>query len=164
MQVARRKLGKKTHPNHGGHHCLMGAMVPSPRHCRIEQLANMLRKKSMPLKLENIIVFYNVFIIHFKARRIINVPCLSVCGLRGAESCIILSAGGAETIILSAGGAESMMLSVCAESMIVSALPAQSMILSGPCDCFITLLQYHAKSSAVGGNKKKQSAILKIAD
>jgi hypothetical protein len=30
---------------------------PSPRHRRIQQLANMLRDKSMSLKLENIIVF-----------------------------------------------------------------------------------------------------------
>jgi hypothetical protein len=35
----------------------MAAMKPSPRHCRIQQLANMLRDKSMSLKLENIIVF-----------------------------------------------------------------------------------------------------------
>jgi hypothetical protein len=35
----------------------MAAMVPSPWHHRIQQLANMLRKKSMLLKLENIIVF-----------------------------------------------------------------------------------------------------------
>ncbi len=32
-------------------------MVPSPLHCHIQQLANMLRNKSMSLKLENIIVF-----------------------------------------------------------------------------------------------------------
>jgi hypothetical protein len=35
----------------------MAAMVPSPWHHRIQQLANMLRNKSMSLKLENIIVF-----------------------------------------------------------------------------------------------------------
>jgi hypothetical protein len=35
----------------------MTAMVPSPWHCRIQQLANMLRNKSMSLKLEKIIVF-----------------------------------------------------------------------------------------------------------
>jgi hypothetical protein len=57
MQLARRKLGKNTHPNHGCRHRPMAAMVPSPRHCRIQQLANMLRNKSMSLKLENIIVF-----------------------------------------------------------------------------------------------------------
>ncbi len=34
----------------------MAAMVPSPRHRRIQQLANMLRDKSMLLKLDNIIV------------------------------------------------------------------------------------------------------------
>jgi hypothetical protein len=35
----------------------MAAMVLSPRHHCIQQLANMLRDKSMSLKLENIIVF-----------------------------------------------------------------------------------------------------------
>jgi hypothetical protein len=55
-QLARRKLAKKTHPNHGGRHCPMAAMVPSPRHRCIQKLANMLRNKSMLLRLENIIV------------------------------------------------------------------------------------------------------------
>ncbi len=82
--------------------------------------------------------FYYVFISYFKAQCIVDAPCLSVGGLRGAE--IILSAGGAETIILSAGGNESMMLSACAESMIVSAPPAASMILSAPFDRVIMLL------------------------
>jgi hypothetical protein len=57
MRLARQKLGKCTHPNHGGRHCLMAAMVPSPRHRCIQQLANKLCNKSMLLKLENIIVF-----------------------------------------------------------------------------------------------------------
>jgi hypothetical protein len=57
LQLARWKLGKKTHPDHGGRHCPMAAMAPSPQHRRIQQLANMLRNKSMSLKLENIIVF-----------------------------------------------------------------------------------------------------------
>jgi hypothetical protein len=35
----------------------MATMVPSPWHHYIQQLANMLRDKSMLLKLENIIVF-----------------------------------------------------------------------------------------------------------
>jgi hypothetical protein len=56
-QLARWKQGKKNQPNHGGRHCPMVAIVPSPRHCRIQQLANMLRDKSMSVKLENIIVF-----------------------------------------------------------------------------------------------------------
>ncbi len=56
-RLPRQKLGKNTHPNHGGRHCLMAAMVPSPRHRRIQQLANMLGDKSMTLKLENIIAF-----------------------------------------------------------------------------------------------------------
>jgi hypothetical protein len=57
MQLVRQKLGKNTHPNHGGRHCPMAAMVPSPRHRRIQQLANMMCDKSMLLKLKNIIVF-----------------------------------------------------------------------------------------------------------
>jgi hypothetical protein len=57
MQLARQNLGKNTHPNYGGRHCLMAAMVPSLQHRCIQQLANMLHDKSMLLKLENIIVF-----------------------------------------------------------------------------------------------------------
>jgi hypothetical protein len=57
MQLARWQLGKKTQPNHGGRHRPMAAMVSSPQHHHIQQLANMLRNKSMSLKLENIIVF-----------------------------------------------------------------------------------------------------------
>jgi hypothetical protein len=57
MQLSRQKLGKKTHPNHGGHHRLTAAMVPSSRHCHIQQSANMVCNKSMLLKLENIFVF-----------------------------------------------------------------------------------------------------------
>jgi hypothetical protein len=56
-QLARQKLGKKIHPNHGSRHSPTAAMVPSSRHGHIQQLANMLRNKSMLLKLENIIVF-----------------------------------------------------------------------------------------------------------
>jgi hypothetical protein len=56
-RLARRKLGKKTHPNHGGHHCPTAAMMPSSQHRQVQQLANMLRNKSMLLKLENITVF-----------------------------------------------------------------------------------------------------------
>jgi hypothetical protein len=41
----------------------MAAMVPSHQHCCIKQLANMLRNKSMVLKLEKNIVFtiYELF-------------------------------------------------------------------------------------------------------
>jgi hypothetical protein len=55
MQLARRKLGKK--PNHGGRYRPTAAMVPSSRHHHTQQLANILRNKSMLIKLENIIVF-----------------------------------------------------------------------------------------------------------
>jgi hypothetical protein len=61
MQLARQKLVKKTHPNHGGRHCPMAAMVPSPRHRRIQQLANILRDKFMPLKLVNIIFLLLIY-------------------------------------------------------------------------------------------------------
>jgi hypothetical protein len=58
MQLAWQKLGKKNpHPNYGSCHRPMAAMVPSSQHRHVQQLANMLRNKSMPLKLENIIVF-----------------------------------------------------------------------------------------------------------
>jgi hypothetical protein len=56
MRLARRTLGKKTHPNHGSRHPPTAAMVPSSQHRRIQQLANMLRDNSTSLKLENIIV------------------------------------------------------------------------------------------------------------
>ena len=78
-QLARRKLGKNSHPNHGGRHCPTAAMVPAPQHCRIQQLANMLCDKSMLLKLENIVVL--LFISYFKAQCIVDALCLCVCGL-----------------------------------------------------------------------------------
>jgi hypothetical protein len=53
--ISRQKLGIKTPFNHDSRHCPTTAtMVPSLWHHRIQQLANMLRDKSMPLKLENI--------------------------------------------------------------------------------------------------------------
>ncbi len=98
--------------------------------------------------------FYYVFISYFKAQCIVNALCVSVCGLHGAESIIIL-AGGDESNILSAGGTESMMLSAYAESIIISAPPAVTTILSVPFDCVLRcLLQYQANSGAAGGNKK----------
>jgi hypothetical protein len=98
--------------------------------------------------------FYCVFTIsYFKAQRIVKAPCLSACGLRGAES-IILSAGGAGTVILSAGSAESMILSACAESMIVSVPPAESMILSALRDGVIMLLSCKQRHGRVGAMKK----------
>jgi hypothetical protein len=69
MQLARQKLGKNTHSNHGGRHCQMAPMVPSLWHRRIQQLANMLRDKSMSLKLDNILVFtmYSLAILRHNA-------------------------------------------------------------------------------------------------
>jgi hypothetical protein len=92
-----------------------GAHPPASPHTTISQHA---ARQVHVVKTSEYYCFYYVFTSYFKAR-CINAPCLSVCGLRGAESIIILSAGGAETIILSAGGTERMMLSACAESMIV---------------------------------------------
>ncbi len=139
--LARQKLAKKTHPNHDGCCCPMAAMVPSPRHCCIQQLANMLRNKSV-IKIREYYCFYYVFISYFKAQRIIGAPCLSVCGLHQQAALRVSYSQRAvlsKSIILSAGGAESMMLSACAESMIVSAGPADSMIISVPFDHVITL-------------------------
>jgi hypothetical protein len=56
MQLARQKPGKKTHPNHGGRHRPMAAMVPSSRHCHMQQLAKCCAT-SLSLKLKNIFVF-----------------------------------------------------------------------------------------------------------
>jgi hypothetical protein len=144
-RLARQKLGKKNTPQswwpplpYGRH----GALL---RHCRIDQLANMLHDNLMSLKLENIIVF--LLISYFKAQHIVTTPCLHVCKLPvgGAES-IILSTGSAESMMLSAcpesmllSVPESMMLSACAESLIVSVPPAESMILSAPFDHVIML-------------------------
>jgi hypothetical protein len=61
-------------------------MVPSPQHRHIQQSANMLRDKSMLLKLENIIVFTTIFISYFKARRIVGVPGLCVFQLQMMET------------------------------------------------------------------------------
>jgi hypothetical protein len=44
----------------------MAAMVPSPRHRHIQQLANMLRDKSV-VKTREYYCFYYVFISYFKA-------------------------------------------------------------------------------------------------
>jgi hypothetical protein len=103
----------------------MAAMVPSPPHHHIQQLASMLCNKSMLLKLENIIVFTMYFLSYFKARCIIDAPCLSVCGLH-------------QRAALRVSYSQREMLSACAESMIVSAPPAESMILLAPFDSVIT--------------------------
>jgi hypothetical protein len=116
-----------------GHH---GALPLAPPHTTISQHA---ARQVYVVKTREYYCFYYVFISHLKAQRIVNATCLSIYGLRSAES-IILSAGGAETILLSAGGAESMMFSACAESMMLSVLPAECMILSALFDRVITIL------------------------
>jgi hypothetical protein len=82
-----------------GHH---GALPLAPPHTTISHHA---AQQVYVVKTREYYCFYYVFISYFEARRIVNMPCLSVCGLRGIES-NILSAGSIETIILSVGGAE----------------------------------------------------------
>ncbi len=77
-RLARQKLGKKTHPNHGGRHRHMAAMVPPPRRRCIHQSANILCDKSMSLKLKNIIVLL-LFISYVKSRRIVDTLCRCAC-------------------------------------------------------------------------------------
>jgi hypothetical protein len=71
----------------------------------------MLCNKSMPLKLENIIVFPIVFISYFKSQCIVGVLCLCFCGLHQRAA---LRVSYSKQAVLS------MMLSVFAESMILS--------------------------------------------
>ncbi len=118
-----------------GHH---GALPPAPPYTTISQHAV---QQVYVVKTREYCCFYYIFISYFKARRIVDVPCLGVCSAGGAESSI-LSAGGTESIILSAGGAETMMHSACAECMIVSAPPPESMILLALFDCVIMLTRY----------------------
>jgi hypothetical protein len=141
-QLARRKLGKNTHPNHGGRLCPMTTMVPSPRHHRIQQLANMLRDKSMLLKLENIIVFtvYLLAILWHDAPLMHRTWVYAGC----AALRVSYSQWAALRLLLSVGSAASMMLSACTESMIVSAPPAASMILSALFCHVINTTYYHA--------------------
>ncbi len=156
-RLARWKLGKNTHPNHGGHHRPTAAMVPPPWHHRIKQLANMLHDKSV-VKTREYYCYYYVFISYFMARRIVNAPCLSFCGLRQRAALrVSYSQQAALRIILSAGGSESMIRSAYAESMIISALPPVSMILSALVDCVITLstrVSHQQRRGRVGAMNK----------
>jgi len=56
MRLARRKLGKKIHPDHGGRRRPMATMAPRSRRWGITKLANTLRDKSVPLNLEYIFI------------------------------------------------------------------------------------------------------------
>ena len=56
----------------------MAAMVPSSQYHHIQQLANMMHDKSVMKTKINIVL---LFISYFKARCIVNVLCLCVCGL-----------------------------------------------------------------------------------
>ncbi len=59
-QLARWKLGKKIHPDHGGRRDTMAAMAPRSQCWGITKLANILRDKSLPLNLEYIFII-NIF-------------------------------------------------------------------------------------------------------
>jgi hypothetical protein len=63
MQLTRQKLGKKTHPDHGGRRRPTATMVPFSWRRGIQQSANMLRDNYMSLKIENIfdITIYYLF-------------------------------------------------------------------------------------------------------
>jgi hypothetical protein len=118
-----------------------GTHPPAPPHITISQHA---AQQVYDIKTRENYSFYYVFISYFKAQRIVDVPCLSVCRLCSAES-IILSVGSDETITLRGRcldyhALSAMMLSACAESMIVSVPPAESMILSALCDPVIMLI------------------------
>ena len=56
MRWARRKLGKKIHPDHGGRRRPMAAMAPRSRRWGITKLANTLHDKSVPLNLKYILI------------------------------------------------------------------------------------------------------------
>jgi hypothetical protein len=64
MQLPRRKLGKKIHPNHGGRHHPTAAMAPYSRRRGKQQSANILHSKFMLLKLGLVIVINLNLTIH----------------------------------------------------------------------------------------------------
>ena len=60
VQLAKRKLGKKIHPDHGSRQRPPAAMVTPPRHQVIRQSSNIIlsiRDKYMSLNLDNNVVF-----------------------------------------------------------------------------------------------------------
>jgi hypothetical protein len=97
MQLARQKLGKKTHPNHGGCHCPTVAMVPSSWHHHIQQLANMLCDKSVVKTRKYYCFYYLLAIFRHDASSTHRQGAVPVCFR-------VVSVGGTESIILSAGG------------------------------------------------------------
>jgi hypothetical protein len=64
MQLARWKLGKKIHPDHGGRCHLTAAMAPHSRRRGKQQSANILHSKFMSLKLGLVIVININLTIH----------------------------------------------------------------------------------------------------
>jgi hypothetical protein len=64
MRLARWKLGKKIHPNHGGRRHPMAAMAPHSRRRGKQQSANILHSKCMSLKLGLFIVININLTIH----------------------------------------------------------------------------------------------------
>ena len=82
-QLARCKLVKKTHPNHGGRRRPTAAMVPRPRRRRTQQSANMISDKSVLFKVEDVI--FLLFISYVMARHVIEASStrrVCVCLLR----------------------------------------------------------------------------------
>ncbi len=135
----------------------MATMVPSPRHCRIQQLANMLRNKSSLLKLENTIasIFITLAILRHDAL-LMHRACVFASCVNGQHwEYHTLSGRRWEYCSLSKRHWEyNMMLSACAESMIVSALSAESMWYN---TLSAVWLCYYANSGAMGGYKKNNS-------
>jgi hypothetical protein len=68
-QLARQKLGKKIHPNHGDRQRPTAAMVTPPRRRVIRQSPNMIRDKSMLLKLDSNVVFNTLALFKGAAHR-----------------------------------------------------------------------------------------------
>ena len=79
-QLTRRKLGKKIHPDHGGRQRPTAAMVTPPRRRIIRQSPNMIRDKSMSLKLDNIIVYTINKLFKDTAHRRRVMPVFDGCG------------------------------------------------------------------------------------
>ncbi len=68
-QLARRKLGKKIHPDNGGRQRPTAAMVTPPWRRVIRQSPKMIRDKSMSLKLDSNVVFNTLALFKGAAHR-----------------------------------------------------------------------------------------------
>jgi hypothetical protein len=84
MQLARQKLDKKVHPDHGGRRRPTAAMVHPPPRRDIPQAAHTLCDKSMLLKLEYL--FYITSFLLFKGTGIVGAQCLCLPVVSAAGS------------------------------------------------------------------------------